>query len=68
MIHQLQTPSKKTEKKSNYLRQFVPKSSDITSPLRALLKKDIQWTENHTSLNFNSFIFKLYPIGTLADF
>lgn len=30
----------------NYLRQFIPNLSEITSPLRELLKKDIefQWT------------------------
>ena len=31
----------------NYLSQYIPNMSEITSPLRALLKKDIQWTWYH---------------------
>nr|XP_047137473.1 uncharacterized protein K02A2.6-like [Hydra vulgaris] len=31
----------------NYLRQFIPNMSEITAPLRQLLRKDIHWSWNH---------------------
>ena len=54
VIKQMQAPSTKQELQSfismiNYLSQFVPSMSDITTPLRKLLKRDVlfQWTDYH---------------------
>ena len=53
-IKQMQAPSMKQELQSfigmvNYLSQFIPSMSELTTPLRKLLKRDIlfQWTESH---------------------
>ena len=53
-IKQMQAPSTKQELQSfigmvNYLSQFVPSMSDLTTPIRKLLKRDVlfQWTESH---------------------
>lgn len=57
VIRQLKSPNNKTELQRvlgmvNYLRAFIPKLSEITSPLRELLKKNVVWlwTENHTKV------------------
>ena len=53
-IKQMQAPSTKQQLQSfismvNYLRQPVPSTSDLTTPLRKLLKRDVlfQWTDSH---------------------
>ena len=53
-IKKIQTPSTKQELHSflgmiNYLSQFIPSMSDLTSNFRKLLKKDVlfQWTDTH---------------------
>ena len=53
-ITQMQEPSTKQELQSfisiiNHLSQFVPSMSDLTTPLRKLLKRDVlfQWTDSH---------------------
>ena len=53
-IKQMQAPSTKQELQSfismiNYLCQFVLSMSDVTIPLRKLLKRDFlfQWTDSH---------------------
>ena len=53
-IKQMQTPLTKQGLQSflymeNYLNQFIPYMSDLTTPLRKLLKTDVlfQWTESH---------------------
>ena len=54
VIKQMQAPSTKPELQSfigmiNYLSQFVPSMSDLTTPLRKILKGDVlfQWTDSH---------------------
>ena len=54
VIKQMQAPSTKQELQSfismiNYLSQFVPSMSDLTTHLRKLLKRDVpfQWTDSH---------------------
>ena len=54
VIKQMQTPSTKQEFQSfmgmiNYIRQFVPSMSDLTTSLRKLPKRDVlfQWTDSH---------------------
>lgn len=57
VINELKDPSNKTELQSilgivNYLRDFIPKMSEIISPLRELLKKDKiwDWNESHSAV------------------
>lgn len=58
-IHEIETPQDKKELLRfmgmvNYLAKFIPRLSDITQPLRELLKKDTEWhwDERHeTSFN-----------------
>ena len=54
VIKQMQAPSTKQELQSftsmiNYLSQFVPTISDLSTPLRKFLKRDVlfQWTASH---------------------
>lgn len=56
-IEQMGTPTNKKDLQTfmgviNYLRPFNPNLSDLTAPLRELLKKDIifNWTERHTQV------------------
>lgn len=56
-IQELGTPKNKKELQQilgtiNYLRQFVPNLSEISSPFRELLKNNVvwQWNEKHTGL------------------
>jgi len=57
VINELKDPLNKTELQRvlgmvNYLRDFIPKMSEIISPLRALLKKDKiwVWNESHSAV------------------
>ena len=54
VIKQMQAPSTNQELQLfisiiNYLSQFVPPMSGLTTPLRKLLKRDVffQWTDSH---------------------
>lgn len=57
VINELKDPLNKTELQRilgmvNYLREFIPKMSEIISPLRELLKKDKiwVWSESHSAV------------------
>ena len=61
VIKQMQAPSTKQELQSfismiNYLSQFIPFTSDLTTPLRKLLKRDVpfQWPDSHEEKHFRN--------------
>ena len=48
-IHNMPTPSSKQELQRllgmiNYLAKYIPNMSELTAPLRSLLKSDVPWT------------------------
>lgn len=56
-IEHMGTPTNKKDVQTfmgviNYLRSFIPNLSDLTAPIRELLKKDVifNWTEQHTKV------------------
>ena len=54
----------------NYLRQFIPNLSEITTPLRSLLKKNTKWlwSHEHTSaMNTIKEILKSKPVLSFFD-
>ena len=55
-IHEMPTPTCKQDAQRllgmvNYLGQFIPNLSEITAPIRALLRQEILWNWNHEQEN-----------------